>query len=140
MVLGDALSSIRQARVFADTPERRQSLAAIEVLLVEHIEAQTDSVVREAAWSYADCPSCMRTAEAQRRAAEELASMAQTARLRDEVRQEELTREYRYYVERAAELLSPGTTGKKVGYAPKERCASVHWRRLYSAALEAAAR
>jgi len=126
-----ALDDVRAARLYAETVQRRTALADLETMIVEQLEAEPDSVLRQFAWTLVGRQLNVAKAEKglariERIAAEQIKSDSLATAFLAEQR----TSHYRESLEAAAGQLDPRLPN---------RCASARWRRLHAAALKAGA-
>jgi hypothetical protein len=127
---GDALQHLRAARVYAETGERRTALAELEVLLVDLIDSEPDSVFRVAAWSLADEGSLVLAAERDRWQIDARAAGAPTRELGETFLRHRLDEAHRHLLGETVKLLDPR--------APR-RCGADRWRTVHARALRAQA-
>lgn len=130
VALGDALSHVRAARIFADESSRRQALAELEILLINQIQAEADSNYRNAAWLGADDSLPVEAARRTREDEEGRADGAPTDALRRERLQARFTYWYRYHLEHVLKLVDPRSP---------RRCAADSWSKIHAQALRAEA-
>lgn len=54
MALADALTQVRTAAVYVTSSAQRQGIAELQIMIIERIESEPDSVIRAAVWQLID--------------------------------------------------------------------------------------
>ena len=128
VALGEALARVRASRLFATSAAQRKALAELEILMIDQLDAEPDSIFRGAAWLQVDHGVYLKSAEDYLDWIKGIADRAPSETQRSAYLRDQMARLYREELETVLKLVDPRT--------PK-RCAASAWKRIHAAALRA---